>query len=71
MGGSLSYQLQSAINAATMLMPPAVNSDDADLLNLDWDQISHHSCDEERFEDRSEELEDHQTSRMIEEAPET
>jgi hypothetical protein len=50
MGGSLSEQLQSAINAATMLMPPAVNPDDAHLLNLDWDQIGEHVSEDERYE---------------------
>lgn len=39
MGGSLGEQLQSAIEAATKLMPSAVDSEDNDYLNLDWKDI--------------------------------
>jgi len=52
-----------------MLMPPAVNPDDAHLLNLDWDQIGEHVSEDERY-DHSEELEDHPISTNIEEVPE-
>jgi hypothetical protein len=52
-----------------MLMPPAVNPDDAHLLNLDWDQIGEHVSEDERYE-HSEELEDHPISTNIEEVPE-
>ena len=45
MTGSLGEQLQSAINAATMLLPPAVNPDDAQILHMDWDEIGHDVAD--------------------------
>jgi len=57
MGGSLGEQLQSAINAATMLMPKAVDANDAKLLNLDWNNIDDELSNEIHYADSDRELE--------------
>ena len=57
MGGSLGEQLQSAINAATMLMPSAVDVNDAQLLNLDWNHIDDEMTDEVNYDHSERNLE--------------